>query len=215
MLIDQIITGDAMELSDQIEDDSVDLIFTDPVYDNLDDYAWLSRTAARVLKPDKPCLAWCATYNLPEVIAVMKEHLTYAWLIASQKSGAIYPGRTGICVITYLIWMEKGRSKPCTASADWYKEGNNPYPDLRNDHQWSKPIEVLAKWLGVFSRAGDLIFDPFTGGGSVPRACKMLGRHFVAFEIDEAISDNARSNLINTQPPLFVVEAADQKTMFE
>jgi DNA modification methylase len=34
-----IYTGDARELSRAIPDESVDLIFTDPVYDRIEDYA--------------------------------------------------------------------------------------------------------------------------------------------------------------------------------
>ena len=52
-----IYTGDARELARAIPDESVDLIFTDPVYQNIDDYRWLAETAARVLKPDSACLA--------------------------------------------------------------------------------------------------------------------------------------------------------------
>ena len=40
--LDRIITGDARELAKAIPDESVDLIFTDPVYDRIDDYRWLA-----------------------------------------------------------------------------------------------------------------------------------------------------------------------------
>lgn len=55
-MINQIITGDARELAKQIPDESVDMVFTDPVYENIDDYRWLAETAARVLKPGGACL---------------------------------------------------------------------------------------------------------------------------------------------------------------
>jgi len=52
----QIVTGDARVLAERIPDESIDLIFTDPVYQNIDDYRWLAETAARVLKLDRACL---------------------------------------------------------------------------------------------------------------------------------------------------------------
>ena len=39
-----IYTGDARELAEAIPDESVDLIFTDPVYDRIDDYRWLAES---------------------------------------------------------------------------------------------------------------------------------------------------------------------------
>lgn len=36
--LNQIVTGDARELAKRIPDESVDLIFTDPIYDCIDDY---------------------------------------------------------------------------------------------------------------------------------------------------------------------------------
>jgi DNA modification methylase len=44
----------------------------------------------------------------------------------------------------------------------------------------------------------------------VPAVCKMLGRTFLASEIDPATAERARERLANTQPPLpgLVVEQA-------
>ena len=51
-----------------------------------------------------------------------------------------------------------------------------------------------------------VILDPFTGGGTVPAVCKMLGRNYIAFEIEPATAEAARERVLNTQPPLFVLE---------
>ena len=49
-----IYIGDAKPLCEDIPDESIDLIFTDPIYQNMDDYAWLAEMASRKLKPN-----WC------------------------------------------------------------------------------------------------------------------------------------------------------------
>jgi DNA modification methylase len=49
---------------------------------------------------------------------------------------------------------------------------------------------------------GDTVFDPFTGGGTVPAACKTLKRNYIAFEIDEEMAVSAQERVDNTQPPL-------------
>lgn len=61
-----IYTGDARELAREIPDESVDLIFTDPVYDRIDDYKWLAETAARVLNATGHLLAWQGQPWLPD-----------------------------------------------------------------------------------------------------------------------------------------------------
>ena len=43
-----IYCGDARELAQAIPDESVYLVFTDPVYNRVDDYRWLAETGARV-----------------------------------------------------------------------------------------------------------------------------------------------------------------------
>ena len=77
---DSIVTGDARELARAIPDESVDLIFTDPVYDRIEDYRWLAETAVRVLKPNSACLAFCGIGYLPATHqAMLKGGLTYRW----------------------------------------------------------------------------------------------------------------------------------------
>ena len=50
-LINGIYQGDSKELSKQIPSNSIDLILTDPLYDVMEDYYWLSKLAMRILKP--------------------------------------------------------------------------------------------------------------------------------------------------------------------
>jgi DNA modification methylase len=74
------------------------------------------------------------------------------------------------------------------------------------NHEWGKHIDLVARWTNALSETDALVFDPFTGGGTVPAVCKMLGRNYVAFEIDPTTAERARERVLLTQPPLFVVE---------
>jgi len=201
-----IYTGDARELARWIPDESIDLIFTDPVYDQIEDYRWLAEMAAVALQPDRSCLSWIATPLLSQILRVMEPPLRYAWMMNLQKYGPCYPGKPGICIITQCLWMEKGNSKTYSKIADWFGGKNTgKLPEMRNQHHWSKPQNVYAKWLTAFAKDEFIIFDPFTGGGTVPAVCKMLGRRYLAFEINPETADLARERVRNTQPPLFVL----------
>ena len=120
-----------------------------------------------------------------------------------QKYGPCYPGKTGICVITQCLWLDKGQSKPRRRIADWFGGKNKgKLPESRNVHSWSKPQNVLVKWIDAFSPSNGILVDFFTGGGTVPAVCKMLNRQYLAFEIDTDIAAQARERVRMTQPPL-------------
>ena len=205
-----IYTGDARELAQAIPDESVDLIFTDPVYDRIGDYRWLAETATRILKPNKACLTWCGIgYKDLVMEALTIGGLRYRWENILYLMGRVVPqhGDMGFCNYASLLWFENGRM-PCRRSRDLI--GVMPYqekmPVGKSVWDWSKPADPIAEWASAFTKDTDVILDPFTGGGTVPAVCKMLGRKYLAFEIDPIVAERARERVRNTNPPLFVLE---------
>jgi DNA modification methylase len=204
----QIVTGNAKELAPSIPNESVDLIFTDPVYQNIEDYRWLAAVALRVLKKDRACLAWAATPVLPDVMQVMRQFLTYSWQLIHYKPGRVKEkfGRAGYCKYESLLWYDRGRL-PQRRWLDVFQ--SMPFQSkLPTDlsHPWTKDPDAIAQVITAFCKSDWIILDPFTGGGTVPAVCKMLGRNYVAFEIDPQTAQNARERVARTQPPLFVLE---------
>ena len=47
----------------------------------------------------------------------------------------------------------------------------------------------------AFSQIGDVVLDPFAGSGSTAVAAAMLGRHYLAMELDEEYARLARARL--------------------
>lgn len=213
--LNSIITGDARELAKAIPDESVDLIFTDPVYQNIDDYRWLAETAVRVLKPDSACLAWCGIGYLPETIqALQSGGLTYKWqLVAGRPIG--FPSRFCMNKVfsnwQSLLWFEYGASQPIETISDLVFSNDGGH--MMFHRSWAKNINPFRHWLKRFTKRSAVILDPFCGGGTVPAVCKMLGRRYLAFEIDPATADIARKRVRETQPPLFV-EQPTQPSLF-
>lgn len=203
---DAIVTGDARELAKRIPDASVDLIFTDPVYDDMEAYRWLAETATRVLKPDSAVLVFYGIAYLPGVVnALLAGGLTFRWQGLWYQSNNMQRADMGFCNYSPFLWMEKGRSKVVKQTGD---VANVPIPNGRDshNHHWNKRPEIIARYLEAFTRHAAIVYDPFTGGGTVPAVCKMLGRHFIASEIDPDTASRARQRLADTQMPLLVVE---------
>lgn len=204
----QIVTGDARELAKRIPDESIDLIFTDPVYDRIDDYRWLAEMALRVLKPDSACLVWYGIGYLDSILDALRVGgLSYRWQGIWYQSNNMQRADMGYCKYSGFVWMEKGRSKVVHPIQDLRSEpvtvGNGRQD---SNHFWAKRSGIIEYYLLGFSVMGAVVFDPFTGGGTVPSVCKMFGRNCIAFEIDLGTADRARQRVANTQPPLFVLE---------
>jgi len=214
--LNQIYTGDARELSRGIPDESINLIFTDPVYDRIDDYRWLAETAARVLKPDSACLVWNGIGYLDLTIDALRiGGLSYKWQMGVfQPNGPSRRASDKMFSKWYsLLWFEKGISKPSDCFPDMRESLFNSF-DRGNSHDWRKNPATIQTWLKSFSCLDAIIFDPFTGGGTVPAVCKMLRRNYLAFEIDPTTADLARARVAVTHPPL-PFEAAQQVALPE
>lgn len=202
--LNTIVTGDARELAQAIPDESVDLIFTDPLYDQMTDYKALAEIAKRVLKPNSAALVWCGIGYLPETIQALQDGgLFYRWQLVSVLPMGFYSQYCMNKVFSNwqsLLWFENSNSRPVETISDvTYQSSSN-----KHMHAWNKNITPVSSWLYRFTKDGDLVFDPFTGSGTVPAVCKMLGRNYLAFEIDPDTADKARERVANTQPPLFV-----------
>ena len=48
-----------------------------------------------------------------------------------------------------------------------------------------KPLGLLGRLLGLHSRPGDVVLDPFAGSGTTLRAAVNAGRRAIGIEIDE------------------------------
>ena len=204
----QIVTGDARVLAERIPDESIDLVFTDPIYDRIDDYRWLAETAARVLKPDQACLAYLGIGYAPDVHDALRAGgLSYRWrFVTRMVNSKEFNGRL-LITSKECLWYEKGHSKPLQSIFDVDLSTKKGIVYNNNGANWGKGTSVPLRYINTFCPAGAIVFDPFCGLGTFEALAKVLGRNYIAFEIDPATADLARERVRNTQPPLFVLES--------
>jgi DNA modification methylase len=67
----------------------------------------------------------------------------------------------------------------------------NATPSVDRAHPVEKPSSLLAQLVEPITERGDLILDPFMGGGSTLRAAKDLGRRAIGVEIEERYCEAA------------------------
>lgn len=198
----QIKTGDFREMSKQLADDSVDLVLTDPPYPKQYLPLWsdLGRVAARVLRPGGSLISYCGHYQVLEVGNLLAAHLRYWWLLMIEHTGpcARLPGKWVFAGFKPALWFVKER------------RGDNRYvadrivsrPDKRY-HKWGQGIGPLVYLIERLTNPGNLVLDPFMGGGTTAVACLQTGRRFIGYEIDSQSADVARRRIANAQLPLF------------
>ena len=69
-------------------------------------------------------------------------------------------------------------------------------------HPTQKPQKLLERLLLASSNEGDLVLDPFMGGGSSAVACIATNRNYVGFEIDKEYYENSLIRLSQMSLPL-------------
>jgi DNA modification methylase len=202
-----ILTGDCHELIRAIPDESIDLVFTDPPYlrEHLPLYGWLAKEAARVLKPGGFCLAMCGGVYLDEIMVMMREHLTYYWKyeigLSGAAAGTVWLMGNKVPVLTrtkpLLAWV-KGKGGPRTGTYGLFMGSGED----KRYHVWGQDEASTRYYIDCFSAQGDIVLDPFSGGGTTPAMCKVLQREWIAFEIEPDVASAARVRVAEQPMPL-------------
>ncbi len=66
-------------------------------------------------------------------------------------------------------------------------------------HPCQKNVKMLEEILQRHSNPGDIVFDPFMGGGSTGVACVNTGRNFIGVELDKDYFKAAEERIIRAQ----------------
>lgn len=209
----KIYNMDCLEGLRQMEDESVDLVLTDPPYninvvsqrgtnkslenDNLNQYAFksllfeLSKEMKRVLKKDTFIVCFCGWSTSHIFREVMDEFFTLKSMPIWVKNNwglGYYTRPQYEPALLYLNGTPKPLEKPI--SDVWqFKRLNNPI------HIAQKPEDLIQHIARSFSKEGDLVLNPFMGSGTTAVAFQQLNRRFIGFEISKEYCDIANKRL--------------------
>jgi len=191
-----IVTGDFRETMLQLAPNSVDLVFTDPPYDekSISLYRDLAEHAQRVLKPGGSLLAYCGHYALPEIVDLMKDHLRFWWIIAVRHRNA-YSSLSGKRVyVTWkpIIWFVKEHH----AGKDFVFDAIESETPDKSVHEWAQSVREAKYYIERLSPPGGLVVDPFLGSGTTLLAAISLGRRAWGCEINSHVAARAKENIL-------------------
>ncbi len=195
----QVVDGDFREHMADLPDNSVDMIFTDPPYDEgaLPLYADLAEVAARVLKPGGSLIAYCGHYAVGDLIASMGEHLRFWWLCGVKHGGgaARLPGKWVFVEWKPLVWFVKNGRRDNEFVADMVTEGGVD----KQHHDWQQSTTAAAYYIEHLTQPGELVVDPFLGSGTTLLAAVALGRRGIGYELDSDTANIARQRISERQ----------------
>lgn len=178
----RVVHGDIAEL--ELEPASVDLVLTDPPYgrEHLRLYDELGRLAARVLRPGGSLLVMTGQANLLEQGAALARHLPYRWTLSYALPGprGRWWSRQILVGWKPVLWYTQGEP-----DLGWvFDTAESKAPDKAH-HHWGQSVDGMAQLVERFSRPGELVLDPFLGGGTTAIAALQLGRRFLGCDVDE------------------------------
>jgi DNA modification methylase len=180
----------------EIDDESIDLILTDPPYGlntnginndtNLDYYYSILPESFRVLKKDAYFITFFSTKYLPYVFN--NNPFKYFWNFVLYCPNGQVNSPIGYTKYMSCVVFKKGNPKMIKRSKDIFVDtpGRMVEPDEGFiDHPTPKPKTFIMEILKMFSKEGDLVLDPFIGSGATAVACKLTNRKFIGFEIEK------------------------------
>jgi 16S rRNA G966 N2-methylase RsmD len=187
--------GDFREVAAGLDAESVDLIFTDPPYhrEYLPLYGDLAEQAARVLKPGGSLICYLGQYQLPEVMRLMTPHLRFWWPLCCLHTGASAQMREYGIKVKWkpMLWFVKGTRGDKQTWVDDLVESRQE----KDAHEWQQGVTEAAYYIDKLTIAGEIVFDPFCGGGTTAVAAKLAGRRWLTCDVDDASVSLARKRV--------------------
>jgi len=177
--------GDCRDILPQLQDNSVDMIFTDPPYLDSNGWIWpfLGEQGSRLLKPGMSLVTFCGHYNIAEVIHGLSMFGLRYWWIAGMRHTRTrrLPGKWVTAMWKPVIWMVKDYRRGTRTPYDMFEGGG----DEKEYHKWQKPLKWCMHWIENLTEPGELVLDPFVGSGTTCLASAQMGRDSIGVEIDE------------------------------
>lgn len=221
----EVYNRDAIEWLKTLDNDSVDLIVSDPPY-RVQQHGssglsgiFKTKTGAekelnsklfqhnevevtdyaselfRVLKPDNHCYIMTNDFNLRNFLNVFTDIGFHFTKLIIWDKQNKIANPYYMQQVEYILFMSKGRTKQINNCGTSNLLSISNMENKNNDHPTEKPVELMEILIKNSSKEGDLVLDPFVGVGATALACQNLNRNFIGCEIDKKYYDTAMERL--------------------
>ena len=175
-------TGDFRRVLPLFESDSVPLMLTDPPYEAraVPLYAELAKNAARLLTNDGNLFAMVGSAHLPAIMNAMSQHLYFHWDIVLHMRGSrdFFRYRSIHIEHKLFLWFRKTKRPFSRTVRDFITSDESE----KRFHSHGQPVHPFVEIIKQTTKKGDLIIDPFCGGGTTGIAAVQTGRRFIGID---------------------------------
>lgn len=212
--LNKIYNEDCLEGMKRVDDESIDLVVTDPPYlmnyrsnrrtvsdkfdyikndkDNSELIVAYLKECERIMKDNTSIYCFCSWHHIDLFKIEFEKHFKLKNIIVWNKNnhgsgdlkGAYAPKHE------FILYGHKGRpllqDKRLADVIDFPK-----IPSSKLIHPTEKPIGLIDIFIKENSKIGDTVFDGFVGGGSIIISAKELNRKYIGFEMDKGYYDIA------------------------
>ena len=186
-IADGLRVGDFRTVLADVPDNSVDLIFTDPPYDreSIPLYGDLAALGARILKPGGSLIAYAGQYLLADILPLMAAKMRLWWINACIHGGQCARMNEYGIVVKWkpMLWFVKGTRRDKEVFVD---DAVSSGTREKSHHDWQQAESEATYYIDKLTIKGEIVADPFAGGGTTLVAAQRLERRWVAAEIDVA-----------------------------
>ncbi len=194
----QFFVSDIADAHRHVEDTSVDFIITDPPYPKqyLEVYSELGKFAAHALRRGGSLLCMVGQSYLPDVLNRLSEYLQYNWTLAYLTPGGQSAQLFNRNVNTFwkpVLWLTRGKYK-----GDWVGDVTQS-PANNNDkehHHWGQSFYGMKDLMKRFVYPGQVICDPFLGGGTTGAVAVELGCQIIGLDSDPECIETSRPRIL-------------------
>jgi len=219
--LDCIYNMDCLEGFKQLDDNSIDLVITDPPYFlPINSYVgkrgegYHKRTIAdtsilkgyfervfeevdRIVKPNGTYYIFCDAQSYPIFYQAMFPVCKHVRLLIWDKMIS-YNGYTWRHQHELIAWGEKEKSRRInTGDGDIIKCRGVLQKD--RNHPAEKPVDVIRKLIVKHNTPAEglVILDPYVGSGSTAIVCKQLKLNYIGFELEKEFYNVALNRLLD------------------
>ena len=217
-----LINGDCIKELQNISDESIDLIVTDPPYKVItggknngrnskrpvgilsNNNGYFNNTPApkqymselfRVLKNETHCYIFSNAICLSEMLIEAQLAGFKLHNILIWEKNNCTPSQWYMKNCEYVLFLRKGDAKYINniGQSKTVHQFNNIIGN--KVHPTEKPVDLLKFYITNSSNVGDVVLDPFMGSGSTGVACIQTGRYFIGIELDEKYFNIAKERI--------------------
>lgn len=189
-----------------VQPESLDFVITDPPYDReaVPLFGDLAVFSAQALKPGGSLLCLSGTMFMRDQLAIMEEmtkdvDLQYWWTLcydmSSQPQHAV-PIYARKCFVMWkpIFWFVRG-----DYTGEWVKDTvivPHKTKEVKAYHHWGQNPAAFDTILDQFAFPGQLVCDPFVGGGTTAVSARRRGCGFIGCDIDPEAIETTRERMI-------------------